>query len=111
MKDFFKSFQRSFRRKKKQEPPQATAQKQKARKQSLAPTQVGGAGLATAAPPVETRRRTWANKGGSPPPLRSNSMRGEERHPGRRFTVTEDMDSAWMMGGAGGHGAEEHGDR
>ena len=115
MKDIFKSFQRTFSRRKKQKdpPPPTTAtlsasSNQKPRKQSLAPSQVG---LTPPDGQPEGRRRTWSNKGGSPPPLRSNSMRGEERHPGRRFTVTEDMKSAWMMGGAGGRGSEEHVDR
>ena len=29
-----------------------------------------------------------------------------EAHPGRRFTVTEDMKTAWQRGGAGGGGAK-----
>lgn len=101
MKDILKSFQRSFKRKKKQDPA-PSSQKQQTRKPSLAPTQVGGAGLVPVTPRTDSRRRTYSNKGGSPPPLRANSMRGEERHPGRRFTVTEDMESAWMMEWAGG---------
>ena len=106
MKDFFKSFQRSFRRKKKLEitPP---AQKQSVRKQSLAVAQVG---VVNPTPPTEVRSRTWSSRGGSPPPLRGTRGSGEERHPGRRFTVTENLESAWSRGGSVG-GARGSGHR
>lgn len=103
MKDLFKSFQRSFKRKKRTESASSQPPKERTKKESLAPTQVGGAGLIPVTPPTKPKRRTWSNRGDSPPPTpRSNSLRGEERHPGRRFTVTEDMKSAWIRGGAGG---------
>lgn len=102
MKDFFKSFQRSFRRKKKMEitPP---AQRQSARKQSLAVVQVGVVNHAPLVLPTEVRSQTWSGRGGSPPPLRGvRRSGGEERHPGRRFTVTENLESAWSRGVTGG---------
>ena len=34
-----------------------------------------------------------------------NTTVDSEAHPGRRFTVTEDMKTAWQRGGAGGGGA------
>ena len=105
MRDFFKSFQRSFRRRKKGESGSG--------KESMMITQGGGANPAPVIPPAEVRRRTWSNRGGSPPPMRSSSLRREEKHPGRRFTVMEDMESAWIAGEAGvtGGGVATHGQR
>ncbi len=97
MKDFFKSFQKSFRRKKKEIP-------QKTRKESLAPTQVGGQGFNLLSPSNISNRnksKTWSTNRHSPPPVRVTGMRGEN-HPGRRFTVTEGLRSAWTRGGHGG---------
>ena len=96
MKDFFKSLQRSFRRKKKSESSNPTV-----------PANQGGVANGHAPvipPPTEIRSRTWSNRGGSPLPSRANSLhRGDqERHPGRRFTVTEDLESAWTRKGDGG---------
>ncbi len=97
VKDFFKSFQKSFRRKKKDIP-------QKTRKESLAPTQVGGQGFNLLSPSNISNRnksKTWSTNRHSPPPVRATGTRGEN-HPGRRFTVTEDLRSAWTRGGHGG---------
>ena len=98
MRDFFKSLQRSFRRKKKD----IAISNQKVRKESLAPTQVGGTGLNAGAAHVEPWRKTWSSHRMAPVLTKANSLRGEEHHPGRRFTVTEDMNSAWMRGGGTG---------
>lgn len=35
-----------------------------------------------------------------------NTTVDNEAHPGRRFTVAEDMKTAWQRGGAGGGGAK-----
>ncbi len=94
MKDFFKSFQKSFRRKKKDIP-------QKTRKESLAPTPVGGQGFNLLSPSNISNRnksKTWSTNRHCPPPVRATGTRGEN-HPGRRFTVTEDLKSAWTRGG------------
>lgn len=91
MKDFFKSVQKSFRRKKKDCTPE------KSRKESLAPTQVGGTGVHPLAANAK-KSKTWSNRRFSPPPRTTNAVRGEEHHPGRRFTVTEDLKSAWTRG-------------
>ena len=100
MKDFFKSLQRSFRRKKKSDPMVKASPATTAATTTIANNKVGVASLAPVIPPTaaaaEVRSRTWSSRRGSPLPVRANSVhRGEERHPGRRFTVTEDLESAW----------------
>lgn len=106
MRDFFKSVQRSFRRKKKVEPSTTTLAT------NTESVTVGQGGVAPMTPPTEVRSRTWSNRRGSPLPARANSLhRGEESHPGRRFTVTEDMESAWKMGGGGEGGVATRGQR
>ena len=119
MKDFFKSLQKSFRRKKKPSisstspPPQ---EEKKTKKSSLVPTRVGGAEQEdTDAPPTgtnESKGKTWSSsslsRGSTGVRFRGSSSNhgGGEHHPGRRFTVTEDMTSAWSRGGEGGEGRD-----
>ena len=101
MRDFFKSFQRSFRRKKKAT-PEADPNKRISR-ELFEPTQIRGPEIdASIFRSPERKSKTWSTRGVSS--NRANSIHGEENHPGRRFTVTEDLRSAWKREGGGGGG-------
>ena len=59
---------------------------------------MGPAAASSATNANDNRRKSWTNKRLSPPPAKMNAVRSEEYHPGRRFTVEEDLLSAWKRG-------------